>query len=246
MPPDPRDDFYVGYLPLPMAQRRFLRVLIPSLLWTFVLFGGLLAVAQRDPGAATWDTGRPVTRTGTLLARPYPMLLADSQTGNDPEPIFLVEIGKRGAQTRAAPFAERRVTIRGWPLQRDGRRILELTPDENAIEDLAPAADSPQYSAATPAQLEGEIVDYKCYLGAMKPGDGKTHRSCAELCISGGIPPVLVVQREGGRRYLVVTGPGRNAAWVSGFAGEPVTVRGMVRSLGTAEFIEIQELRRAR
>ena len=40
-------------------------------------------------------------------------------------------------------------------------------------------------------ELKGEIIDPKCYFGVMKPGKGKIHRSCATLCISGGIPPVL-------------------------------------------------------
>ena len=28
--------------------------------------------------------------------------------------------------------------------------------------------------------------------GAMKPGDGKTHKGCAALCLRGGIPPALM------------------------------------------------------
>ena len=48
------------------------------------------------------------------------------------------------------------------------------------------------------ATLRGEIVDSKCYLGAMKPGDQKTHKACATLCIRGGIPPVLVERLPGG------------------------------------------------
>ena len=36
--------------------------------------------------------------------------------------------------------------------------------------------------------LKGEIIDPKCYLGAMKPGGGKTHKACAMRCIAGGIP----------------------------------------------------------
>jgi hypothetical protein len=35
----------------------------------------------------------------------------------------------------------------------------------------------------------------------MKPGRGKSHRSCAANCIRGGIPPVLVAD---GQHYLLV------------------------------------------
>lgn len=42
--------------------------------------------------------------------------------------------------------------------------------------------------------LQGEIVDSKCYLGVMRPGNTKTHRACAVRCIAGGVPPVLLVR----------------------------------------------------
>ena len=47
-----------------------------------------------------------------------------------------------------------------------------------------------------PVTLRGEIVDTKCYLGAMRPGEGKVHRACANLCLMGGIPPMLAVFHE--------------------------------------------------
>ena len=31
----------------------------------------------------------------------------------------------------------------------------------------------------------------------MKPGEGKTHRSCAIRCIAGGIPPVFKTDSSG-------------------------------------------------
>lgn len=36
--------------------------------------------------------------------------------------------------------------------------------------------------------LAGEILDAKCWFGAMRPGYGKTHKSCAALCARGGLP----------------------------------------------------------
>ena len=46
-------------------------------------------------------------------------------------------------------------------------------------------------------QIEGEIVDIKCWLGRMKPGDGRTHRACGQFCIQGGIPPHMGRTRRG-------------------------------------------------
>ncbi|MEQ8850202.1 MAG: hypothetical protein RIB32_00295 [Phycisphaerales bacterium] len=30
----------------------------------------------------------------------------------------------------------------------------------------------------------------------MKPGDGKSHKSCAILCIEGGLPPMIAVRDD--------------------------------------------------
>ncbi|MCY3968357.1 MAG: hypothetical protein OXG74_00350 [Acidobacteria bacterium] len=82
------------------------------------------------------------------------------------------------------------------------------------------------------ATYVGEIVDTKCYLGAMKPGRGKPHRDCASLCIRGGIPAALLVRTEKGERALLhlmnalgnPVGP-EVLEWV----GEPVEITGILR-----------------
>jgi hypothetical protein len=81
--------------------------------------------------------------------------------------------------------------------------MLELTAGEDGLR----PADLPEHELAglrrSPPQtlgrvsLRGEIVDSKCYLGAMRPGGGRTHRGCALLCLKGGVPP-LFVSRNGG------------------------------------------------
>jgi hypothetical protein len=64
--------------------------------------------------------------------------------------------------------------------------------------------------------LKGEIIDPKCYLGAMKPGGGKTHKA-RHACISGGVPPMLVTRDASKQEtfYLLTTAEG-------GLAGELV------------------------
>jgi hypothetical protein len=46
--------------------------------------------------------------------------------------------------------------------------------------------------------LVGEIVDSKCYLGIMNPGETNPHRECAALCIGGGIPPLIIAHDADG------------------------------------------------
>ena len=79
--------------------------------------------------------------------------------------------------------------------------------------------------------LSGEIVDSKCYFGSMKPGEGKPHRSCAALCISGGIPPVYVVQNENKEAdyYLMVGANGQQINQeLLPYVAENVTLKGRV------------------
>jgi hypothetical protein len=77
----------------------------------------------------------------------------------------------------------------------------------------------------------GEVVDFKCYLGAMKPGSGVTHRGCAALCVQGGIPPALVVPNADGSEtvYLLATEDGARANTLAlPFVGGAAKVRGLV------------------
>ncbi|MBX3316829.1 MAG: hypothetical protein KF902_08220 [Phycisphaeraceae bacterium] len=268
-PPAVRDDddaFYVGYLALPRGHRRFVFVIIPALLWTLVAIGFVIVWPRRSPGDGVWETGKPIERTGLLLASPYPMLLsfddasefrgdagadwADAAVGSA-RVTLLTEIGKIGASARATPHEGRIVTVSGYRLHRDGREILELVPDEGAI---AAAAD--QKRAASLAQAagraltpplddarrvttrRGEILDSKCYLGAMKPGDGKAHKACAMLCIRGGIPPLLFGSKDASSRGFAIVldlNGGRIDDGVIGLVGEPVTLTGSVGMIGDLE-----------
>jgi hypothetical protein len=63
----------------------------------------------------------------------------------------------------------------------------------------------------------------------MKPGGGKTHKACAMLCISGGVPPMLVTRDAAQNEtfYLLATEEGRVAnERVLDFVGDPVEVSG--------------------
>jgi hypothetical protein len=228
-------ELYVGYLPVPRRQRSFLRMVIPSMLWLLVAIGLIAGRSQPDPGGALWEQGNLRTFTGTLAATPYPMLYADSSDPSATEVLLLVETGKHGAFPRALPFDGQHVRITGWPLHRDGRSIVELAPDAEAI-----TADPSRRPGPMPVPaplgrvtLHGEIVDSKCYLGAMKPGDGKTHKECATLCITGGIPPVLVARDPAGTNlFYLLSGPSGGALESAAYAyiGEPVEVSGELES----------------
>ncbi len=217
-------DLYVNYLPMPVRHKRFLRVAVPITLWVLCTLTAIYTLSQPDPGPAVWDDGKSVTRTGIMVAHPYPILFTDAGA------IPLVETGKRGCRDVAA-FDGRRCTVTGWPLSRDGRHMLELDPTDAAIAALeaSPSVRMTRPTLVGPITLRGEIVDSKCFLGAMKPGNGKTHKACATLCIKSGIPPSFVTQSTNGTttHYLLTNPQGERLdaeAWP--YIADPVEIRG--------------------
>ena len=225
-----RDDFYVGYLPMPPAHRAFLRWVAPTLLWTMVVICGLTLAFFRPAPPARWDTGTLLSLQGVVRSVPYPML--ELRNGDEPlETILLTGIGKRGAFVPEL-FNDQFCTVRGYPLERDGRRILEVMEGHEGMLRLADQSKAWLRPAPLPiahAEFEGEILDSKCWHGAMRPGEGRAHKACATLCVRGGIAPALIVSSgaRAGEVLLLVDGDGGRAnEEVLPYLGEPVTVRG--------------------
>jgi len=234
--------FYVGYLEAPAAHARFVKRVILALMWLCVAVAGVSAWAMRHPGKAMWDTSTPRMFEGVVREEPYPML--ETEDGM----YLIVRIGKFGAQERVKGMVDRRVRIEGFLLERDGRRMIELLDDAGAIEEVSGTpAGSEDWQDFGEVLLRGEIVDAKCYLGAMKPGDGKGHKPCATLCVGNGIPPMLVVHHQGRVKdyYIVVTDEfGAANDIVREYLGEAVEVRGRVVERGGVRFVAAEALTR--
>jgi hypothetical protein len=225
------DDFYVGYLPMPRAHRIFMRRVAPAILWTMVIICGITLRLMKPPGAATWQTGQVQDLVGVVRKTPYPLLELRAPDGSI-ETMLLTSIGKRGAPI-ADLFDNARCTVRGYSLEREGRRILELLDGHEAmirLNDQNAAWPAPEPVVLGPVVLRGEILDSKCWHGAMKPGEGRAHKACATLCVRGGIPPLLITRDPAGgpnQTYLLTTATGESAAeQVLDLLGEPVEVRG--------------------
>lgn len=235
-------DLYVGYLPVPRRYVKFVRVVVPLTLWVLAMMGAVWASRQPDPGAAVWEDEAPQVFAGTILAKPYPLLLAAGEPGVAPVTHALVEGGKHGG-ARAIPFDQQFVMVRGYRLSRDGREIIELAEDNDAIAPAQGASVSGILPRAIgPLTLRGEIVDSKCYLGSMKPGEGKTHKACATLCVRGGIPPMLVtLAPDGSLSYIIIA---RNETEPMGeeileYVGDEVIVQGQGFEIGGIRFIGV-------
>lgn len=198
MASDERDPFYVGYLPTPAPHRRFAKAAFLAVLLIAAGTGAMVAWLMDDPGDAVWAS-EPSTITGAL--RLEPVTFIDTDDG----PVLLVEIGKFGARDLSAFGDGAQVTATGLLLSRGEQRMMELVSADNAV---APAGDSAVSTATTSearsVTLTGEIIDTKCYLGAMKPGQGTTHAACGRLCIRGGIPAGFVGVFEGEPLWAVI------------------------------------------
>jgi hypothetical protein len=229
-------EFYVGYLPVPSGYRRALLILVPALIVAGLVAAVVVAARQKDPGTGVWSDAT-TTLEGVIAAEPYAMLRLRASNAAGVETVLLVEEGKFGAKERVRPFDGQAVAVTGTILARDGRRMLELAGGEQAIRPVegGVAPGVPEKRLLGRRTLRGEIIDPKCYLGAMKPGEGKTHKACATLCISGGIPPMFVVRSPGqpNEYYLLTTPDGRAINNdVLPFVGDPVEIAGEVMRQG--------------
>jgi hypothetical protein len=93
--------------------------------------------------------------------------------------------------------------------------MIELKrPDTFTILDQdAASAPQPTTSPLGEGRFVGELVDTKCYSGVMRPATGKVHRACAIRCLSGGVPPGLLVRDSKGDGVVFL---------LAGFGDEPL------------------------
>lgn len=236
------DEFYIGYLPnAPERLGKFLRRVIITLLAIAAAVAVLLATGQGAFYPGAFEFGNYREFEGIIKEKPYPTLWVErpGKAGALPEysQYYLVAFGKFGAGEALRGMEGKRVKLQGALVYRDNQTMIEIkagsvkiTGDEPA--NLAGMAwnEQPGERLGT-FRLAGEIVDSKCYLGVMNPGNLKPHKACAIRCISGGIPPVLVVKnREGLATYfLLVSGEGRTVnREVLPLVAEPVEISGEV------------------
>ncbi len=234
-PPRADDPFYIGYdPPMPGAIARVVRRAVAGLAAAGLAGVALIAFGHRaiDGGVFEFGTVRPVS--GVVVERPYPALRVAGRSAA----TLLVATGKHGAGPLVHGLTDRAVIVEGQRISRDGNEMLEIA---SVRESGSPGA-SPGTSSGTapgdgagaapggPVTLRGEIVDSKCFLGVMVPGQGKTHRACASLCLRGGIPPALFVEDRAGASRLVLlvslAGAPLDPAIVADRAFEPTEMAG--------------------
>jgi hypothetical protein len=243
------DEFYIGWEAktapgIGRTARRTIVFLLLLVLGAATIF----ACAQRLIGASVFEWGKTKTFAGVLKLEPYPHLLVPRPGQPAALPSFssyyLVAPWKFGLQNdKLIGFDSKPVSLKGTLIYRENQTMIEVQPESISI------ASSNALSAEGSAQiinqkselinsavtLQGEIVDSKCFLGVMNPGQLTPHRACAIRCISGGVPPVLLVRPKGepARYFLLVSADGKPVnKQVLDLVAEPIEITGQVERQG--------------
>lgn len=231
-------EFFIGWDKPGPATRRNLLVLgaLGAAGAGAVAFG--LGMRSIPSGDGAWEQADVRSFDGVATAKPYPMLRSLGP-GGQMQTYLLGSQGKCGVQARLAALEGQAVRLRGSPVHRGGQALLALA-DTDWVEALsippAPALLHPAVRALGPVVLRGEILDAKCWLGAMRPGHGKPHKSCAGLCIRSGVPPLFFPApgqlQARGPFLLISPEQGSASDLVVDQAGVPVQVEGALQTLG--------------
>ncbi len=245
-----KKEFYIGYFPkAPKGIAFFVKGSIIALFGIAIMVAFGISSGQKFISNGSYEYGELTELEGLLYDSPVPFLKVsagkDIQGNEIYKNILLINYGKFGADNSVriiknrinSPLEEVKVKIRGTLIYHNGVTLLELTEKANAYQSASKIDIESQYTHQIVQHgmttLAGEIIDPKCYFGSMKPGQGKPHRSCAGLCIAGGIPPMFIVQNEAQQAdyYLILCEHGEqiNQEVIKHIAS-PTTISGRIES----------------
>ena len=215
------------------------RVLTPLILLVALLaVASLLAMSTNPAGIGVWASDT-VSFEGVLRVDPYAeVITADGRA------MLIVDAGKGGIRDGIGAHEGELVRVEGFPISRVGHSVLELLPGEAGLTPLGPlmggaALDRPSGDAVI---VRGEVLDLKCFLGAMKPGRGVTHRGCAVLCVQGGVPPAIM-GRDGFVEVLVSDAWGAMNERLLDHVGTVVEIRGVRAVRDGIPYLAVMDLR---
>lgn len=235
------EEFYIGWeAKAAPGIGKVVRRTVIILLLLALLVPVVLAVAQRMIGVSVFEWGNYKAFSGILRTAPYPHLLVSRPgQGNGQTPYstyYLVAPWKFGlAREALAEFDGKAVSLKGTLIYRGNQTMIEVVPGSIVATNTVVAVALPQTTQLGKQTLVGEIVDSKCFLGVMNPGQLTPHRACAIRCISGGVPPVLLVRQKAGPAVylLLVSAEGKPVnKQVLDLVAEPVEITGDVERQG--------------
>lgn len=236
------DEFYIGYQKQapPMIARR-VAYAAAAILTVVTSVAIALGAGQRAAGDGNYQFGTVESFEGMLNSLPVPHLKI-AAAGGGTRHALLVAKGKHGIPPYVREALGSPVRLSATRIERHGFLMLELAgPDQFEVLDDTPAGDE-SLPAGETLTINGELVDTKCYLGVMNPGQGKVHRGCAAECLRGGIPPGLLVHGANGTTTVIFIAADSgviNPEW----AGRRLTLTGTIRKTGELETIHADTAR---
>ena len=240
------NEFYVGYLPkAPVGVARRIRAVVVFLLVLAALLAIVFTRVQQTFAPSVFEFGKVSVFEGTIEKNPYPTLIVTGHGSTRPEfsRFLLVAEGKHGADAQVAAFAGKTVKLRGTRIYRDNQTMIELVSGSISVVGDSTHPDQATRELGT-FELTGEIVDSKCYLGVMNPGNGKVHRDCAVRCLSGGIPPIFATNDFNGvPAIFLLIGTNRSPLPKEALlarVAQPLKIRGRVLQSGNALSLETE------
>lgn len=245
MSPRPADEFAIGWAArLPPGLARWTRHAAAILVLAALGAIAVAAATQARQPEGLHEYGHLRTFEGVLRAEPVPRLVGATASGEPgvPDSLVLTGPGKFGIDEAARALEGRRVRFRGTLIRRD-LAMAELT-ERASLEDLGPAGAQDMAATASSlgrVQLTGELVDTKCWLGVMRPGNGKVHRACAIRCLSGGVPPGLLVRRDDDALVTILLRAPAPAASAEGVAPPIIDPQFAARLLRVQGELEIRD-----
>ena len=236
------DEFYIGWEDkAPPGIGKTVRKAVIGLLILALLVPVTLAISQHMIGSSVFEWGTVKKFSGVLKLQPYPHLLVarPGATGTQAgfSTYYLVAPFKFGLdREKLSALDGKNVSLQGTLIYRGNQTMVEALPDSiKAADQQSPSLPGTETIGLGRQTLTGEIVDSKCFLGVMNPGQLTPHRACAIRCISGGVPPVLLVrQKDGPAIYLLlVSAEGKPVnKEVLAIVAEPVQITGEVERQG--------------
>lgn len=203
-----KEDFFIGWAETPPVDRRFFLGAGFGLLGATAATAGAIASLQNRPGKGSWKMSDVREFRGVATSEPYAMLRTIDVDGT-PKTVLLACQGKCGVSAKIGALEGKYVVVSGSLIQRGAHAMIAVSDgidwirsDDHSVAsaDLAfPASES-----MGEVTLRGEILDTKCWFGAMRPSTGKVHKSCASLCIRGGLPPAFYVKDIRKQKALLI------------------------------------------
>ncbi|MFN0049106.1 MAG: Rieske 2Fe-2S domain-containing protein [Cytophagales bacterium] len=253
----PNEGFFVGWREKNGNMVSFVRNASFVASCLILVLGVVLSASQSRFTPFAIDYNKVTNHAGWLTRNPVPSILVDTKNENgqsELKRILIVDGFKFGAAKIVDNILGEDslvfVQIAGYDSKDFSKgtltyRVMELEDHERSIQKETTSQIKPSMQTSVPKDtiLSGQIIDPKCYFGAMNPGEGKTHKACAVRCLSGGIMPVFRYSDGDQFKYAVLkltTSEKSNGEYLN-FVGDSVTIKGEISQMDNWELISLKE-----